>query len=287
MQFASTQTQKLFYACLRMRAFQSLLGQALVTESRAMEHADVCPACRQDKPGVEKDQLRFQVGIWMRTPNARRAKVRMIRKLVVGVVVAATMMITPVAQAQEAAASHRVAVVDVAYIFKNHKGIKAQVSAVEADLKAYDAELKKKRDELKLAAEKLKAFKPGTPDYIAQEEKVASMDSKLRLDMARKRKELADAEAKIYYDNYQKIAAGVKFLAGHYKINLVLRYNSEDMEPDVGESVIRGVMKNIVYHDESLDMTPGVMQYLDRVIPTPTSTPAGSTARNPNGTINK
>ena len=30
-----------------------------------------------------------------------------------------------------------------------------------------------------------------------------------------------------------------------------------------GESVIRGVMKSIVYHDEALDMTKGVMQYLD------------------------
>ncbi len=76
------------------------------------------------------------------------------------------------------------------------------------------------------------------------------MESKLRLDMNRKRKELADAEAKIYFDNYQLIANGVKFLAQHYKINLVLRYNSEDMDLEKGDSVIRGVMKNIVYHDD-------------------------------------
>ena len=205
---------------------------------------------------------------------------RTIRKLVVGAVAAATLMVSTSAGAQEASTPHRVAVVDVAYIFKNHPGIKAQVSAVENELKAYDAELKQKREQLKAAAEKLKVFKAGTPDYVAQEEKVASMDSKLRLDMARKRKELAEAEAKIYYENYQKIAAGVKFLANHYKINLVLRYNSEDMNKDVGESVIRGVMKNIVYHDESLDMTPGVMQYLDRVLPAQNRTaanPAGAT----------
>ncbi len=34
---------------------------------------------------------------------------------------------------------HRIAVVDVAYIFKNHPGIKAQVEKVEDELKAYDA----------------------------------------------------------------------------------------------------------------------------------------------------
>lgn len=38
------------------------------------------------------------------------------------------------------------------------------------------------------------------------------------------------------------------------------------MNLEQGESVIRGVMKNIVYHDESLDMTKGVMQYLDQTM---------------------
>lgn len=161
---------------------------------------------------------------------------------------------------------HRIAVVDVAFIFKNNEGIKSQVKQVEDNLKEFDTELQGKRNELKSAAEKLKTFQPGSPEYTSQEERVASMESKLRLDMARKRKELADREAKIYYDNYQHIAAGVKVLAQHYKINLVLRYNSEDMNLEQGESVIRGVMKNIVYHDEALDMTPGVMQYLNKVL---------------------
>jgi len=173
------------------------------------------------------------------------------------------------AQGQDAA--HRIAVVDVAHIFKNHPGIKAQVEKVESDLKAYDAQLQAKREELKQAAEQLKAYKVGSAEYAAQEELVASMESKLRLDMARTRKELADAEAKIYFQNYKLIADGVKFLANHYKINLVLRYNSEDMDLANGESVIRGVMKNIVYHDESLDMTKGVMQYLDQSMKTANS----------------
>ncbi len=174
------------------------------------------------------------------------------------------------AWAQEST-GHRIAVIDVAYIFKNHEGIKAQVEKVEADLKAYDAELQAKREELKQAAEQLKSFKVGSAEYAAQEERVASMESKLRLDMARKRKELADAEARIYYENYQLIANGVKFLANHYKINLVLRYNSEAMDPDQSDTVIRSVMKTIVYHDDSLDMTKGVMQYLDQTMKTANS----------------
>ncbi len=194
---------------------------------------------------------------------------RIIGKTAIALAICSLSILGPAIASAQEAAPHRVAVVDVAYIFKNHQGIKAEVTRVENDLKAYDAELKGKRDALKAAHEELKQYKAGSPEYSAQEEKVAGMESKLRLDMARKRKELADAEAKIYYENYQRIAEGVKFIAQHYKINLVLRYNSEDMNLEQGDTVIRGVMKNIVYHDESLDMTKGVMQYLDRIASRP------------------
>ncbi len=111
--------------------------------------------------------------------------------------------------------------VDVAYIFKNNEGIKRQVKAVEDNLKAFDTELTAKREQLKTSLEQLKTYQAGSADYTAQEEKVASMESKLRLDMARKRKELADREAKIYYDNYQLISAGVQAIAEYHKISLV------------------------------------------------------------------
>ena len=189
---------------------------------------------------------------------------RLIGKAAIAMAIGVVYALAPAAAAAED--GHRVAVVDVAYIFKNHKGIQAQVTKIENDLKAYDAELKQKREALKNAVEQLKTLKVGSAAYSKQEELVASMESKLRLDMARKRKELGEAEAKIYFDNYQQIAAGVKFLAQHYKINLVLRYNSENMDVEEGNSVIRGVMKNVVYHDDSLDMTKGVMQYLDQVM---------------------
>ncbi len=189
---------------------------------------------------------------------------RFIGKVAIAMAIGTLSALAPLAASAED--FHRIAVVDVAYIFKNHPGIKAQVSQVENELKSYDAELTEKREALKQAAAQLKTLKVGTAAYTAQEEQVASMESKLRLDMQRKRKELGDAEARIYFENYQRIAAGVKFLAQHYKINLVLRYNSEDMDLEQGDSVIRGVMKNIVYHDDSLDMTKGVMQYLDQTL---------------------
>ena len=84
-------------------------------------------------------------------------------------------------------------------------------------------ELKGKREELKQATEQLKTFKVGTSEYAAQwKSKLHRWSRSCDSTWTRKRKELADAEAKIYFENYKLIANGVKFLAQHYKINLVL-----------------------------------------------------------------
>jgi Skp family chaperone for outer membrane proteins len=161
-------------------------------------------------------------------------------------------------------AGHRVAVIDVGYIFKNLPAIKAQVSKVEGDMKKYEAELKQQRDTLKQAVEQLKTLKVGTLDYARQEERVADLESKLRLDKTRKHNQLRGVEAQIYYDNYQRIAAAVKAIATHNNIKLVLRFNSEDMDLEQNDSVVRGVMKNVVYQDSTINITNTVMKYLAR-----------------------
>lgn len=159
-----------------------------------------------------------------------------------------------------AASGHRVAVVDVGKIFKEAPAIQSQIASVKEEMEAFDKQLKGKREKLQAEGQKLKQFKSGTPEYIQIEESLANMETQLRLEMGRKRQELANAEARIYYDNYQQIVASVQTVAEYNKLNLVLRYNSEEMDQEQSDSVLRGVMKNVVYHDKSLDITGLVMQ---------------------------
>ena len=158
---------------------------------------------------------------------------------------------------------HRVALIDVAYILKNLPAIKAQVSKVKRDLEKEEAELKQKRDSLKQAVEQLKTLKVGTADYARQEEYVANLDSKLRVGWVHKHEGLSEAEGKLYYDNYRRIAAAVRVIATHNNINLVLRFNSKEMDPEQNESVIRGVTRNVVYRDNAINITNTVMRYLE------------------------
>ncbi|TWU38725.1 Outer membrane protein (OmpH-like) [Novipirellula aureliae] len=168
--------------------------------------------------------------------------------------------------AQQAASTHppghRVALIDVTYILKNLPAIKAQISKLEADLEKHKAELKQKRDTLKQSVEQLKTLKVGTADYARQEEYVANLESALRSYTIYKHRELSDAEAKTYYDSYQRMTAVVRAIATRNNINLVLRFNSEDIDSEQNDSVTRGIMRNVVYHDSTVNMTNTVLQYL-------------------------
>ena len=172
---------------------------------------------------------------------------------------------------------HKVAVVDVARILKEHAGIVAQRNQIEKELKDFEALVTQKQKDLRAAVEQLKTLEAGTPDYARQEEKIAEEDKNLRLEMNRKRKDLVEAEARVYYENYQMIADAVRRVAEHNKIDLVIRYSGEEMSLEDKESVIRGVMKNVVYHSNRMDLTPIVMQVLDQLMVAKRS--AGSTVK--------
>ena len=173
---------------------------------------------------------------------------------------------------------HRVALIDIAYIFKNLPAIKDHANKVKDEIKKEEAEQKKQRDILNQAVEQLRALKVGTDEYTRQEEHVANLESKIRLRRVHTHRGLNEAQAKLYYDSYQQITAAVRAIATHNNIQLVLRYNSEEMDSEQSDSVVRAVMKNVVYHDSTIDMTDTVMRYLEQKANTPQAATAGNSS---------
>ncbi|MEM9826205.1 MAG: OmpH family outer membrane protein [Planctomycetota bacterium] len=166
------------------------------------------------------------------------------------------------AASQANAQSSQIAVIDVAKIFKETPAIVAEVDAIKAEVAAQKTELQKRQQTLVAESQKLKDHKPGTEGYSKVEETIANMESRMRLDMARTRKGLADKEAKVFFDNYQTIKYIVSGIAKENNIKVVLRYNSEDMEGEKPDTIVRGVMKNVVYHAPEIDITQMVQRYL-------------------------
>ena len=81
--------------------------------------------------------------------------------------------------------------------------------------------------------------------------------------MQLKRKEFMEAEARAYFNAYTQIVDEVTAFAERYRIGLVLRFNSEQIDPSDPQTVLQGVNRAVVYQDR-LNITPQILEQLNR-----------------------
>jgi len=165
-----------------------------------------------------------------------------------------------------------VVVIDIGYIFKNHTRFKGKIADMRKDVTESEQLFRSQRKQIADMAEGLKELNPGTPEYSRREEKITRAEVKLQADMALKRKEFMLREARIYYDIYTEIVKEVEYYSRQHGIGMVLRYNSEPIDPQKGNSVMKGVNRNVVYQ-RNRNITTDI---LNRLIPPRTVNPKPS-----------
>jgi Skp family chaperone for outer membrane proteins len=168
----------------------------------------------------------------------------------------------PPAAAAPAAPGTSVAVIDIAYIFKNHVRFNAQMNDMKRDIEAFDGAIRGDQQAFAKKREGLSAFNPSGADFKKAEEELAHMKSDLDIKVAVKRREFLEQEAKVYYGIYREIEDSVAMFAQRNRIGLVLRYSGDEMKPDDRNSVLQGVNKPVVYQDR-LDVTQHILNQLN------------------------
>ena len=161
-----------------------------------------------------------------------------------------------------------VAVIDVGYIFRNLERFKQAREDINADATKFTEEVRDRRAALAQQAEQLKSTPAGTAQYSQMEEQLANADTQLRLDMGRKQKERVEKEAKIYFNAYKEIEEQVRRFSDRFQIDLVVRFNSEDMDISKPETVLQGINRFVVFQ-RSLNITNHILDELNRGTPPP------------------
>jgi Skp family chaperone for outer membrane proteins len=156
------------------------------------------------------------------------------------------------------------AVVDVAYIFKNHARFKQQMEAMKAKVDAAESELKRDQEDYKRMADQLKSYQPGSPDYKKIEDDMLKKQGDLNLKVSLQKKDFMEQEGRIYFNVSREIDDAVKQLATKNNIVLVLRFNGDPVDPVDRNDILRGINKPIVFYDPRMDITPYVLQDLNR-----------------------
>ena len=96
----------------------------------------------------------------------------------------------------------------------------------------------------------------------AADEELAHLKSDFQIKVAAKRREFLEQEAKVYYNIYREVEDSVTQFALQNRIQLVLRYTSDEMKADDRSSVLQGVNKPVVFQDR-LDITQHVLNKLN------------------------
>jgi len=168
----------------------------------------------------------------------------------------------PAAASQPVVAGTSVAVIDIAFIFKNHVRFNAQMNDMKRDIEAFDAAMRDETTKVNKKQEIMQGYNPASKEFKAADEELAHLKSDFQIKVAAKRREFLELEAKVYYNIYREVEDAVTQFALQNRIQLVLRYTSDEMKADDRASVLQGVNKPVVFQDR-LDITQHILNKLN------------------------
>lgn len=177
---------------------------------------------------------------------------------------------TPGAAAAAPAAPKQVVVIDIAKVFKEFRAFNGQMESMKAEVDAYEEYLKSKQVELQALVEERGKFTANSDEYKAKDQQILQIQSQTSVEATTKRKEFMEREAQIYYSHYLIILRTIDEFAARNGITLVLRYNSEPIDPTNRQSIQQGVNNAIVFQ-RSCDITNFVIKTLNPQAPAATA----------------
>lgn len=167
-------------------------------------------------------------------------------------------------QAQAQGQGGIVVVLDMVRVFKAHPGHQAAIKRIEARAEEMRLDFQKQQIALQEKAKQASAqYQSSQLDQIEiqlRQEEVA-LQTKAR----QAQTELMKSEAEAFYKTHSEVMTIVQELCQKYGVGLVLGYDSEPIDPNRPESVIRGVQRSVVYQtndltDHVLHKIPGAVQ---------------------------
>lgn len=161
-----------------------------------------------------------------------------------------------------------VVVIDIGAVFKLHSRFNQEMEVMKKDVADFENYVRDERDRIGKLNEQLKQFNAGTPNYNMLEKDVHQKMADLQVQMSLKRKQFMEQEAKLYYNVYDEVTRVVARFANENGISLVLRYNSETIDPTDRTSVLAGVNNPIVFQ-RNLDITKWIVDILNGSSPPP------------------
>ncbi len=161
-------------------------------------------------------------------------------------------------------AGSRIALLDVSYIFSHHVRLKGMVEDLKREMQQAEAWRKSEYETMAKQREELQTYHKGTPQFKEMEENLANREAQFKVQMQLKKKDLIQKEYGMYNTVYQEILQATDLYCRQNGIDMVVQFKGDSVDPQQPESVAMFIQRPVVWYNKGLDITPIVLQELNR-----------------------
>jgi outer membrane protein len=161
-------------------------------------------------------------------------------------------------------APHRIALIDMAQVFKKYKKFEIMREELKGKLQESEATFKQLATKLQQQQTELKNYKQGSDEYARLEKVLVEQTTKAEAFRKTQQRDLIRSEAQIYKTIYLEVSDAVQKFAQLRNYTLVLRFTADEESPSENpEEVMRSLNKQVVYYRQNDDVTRNIVRYLN------------------------
>ena len=208
-----------------------------------------------------------------RRPNGTAKECSDVKKfklLTVAVASLGLFVATATLSAQEAAAPsspsspHQIALIDMAFIFKNYDKFKDQTASLQKAAEDAEAEAQKMMEQGKQLQQQLQTMQAGSPDYTKLESELIGLKNKLETFRQIEQQKIVRQQADVYKTIYLEVQDVVRRYATHYDYSLVMRFSREEVSASTNpQAILQSMNRQVVHYQPQDDITEPILSYLN------------------------
>ena len=176
-------------------------------------------------------------------------------------------------------APHKVGLIDMAHVFKNYKKFEALREELKEEIGGSESKAKAMQEELAQMQKDMKGLAEGGPEYSKAEQSIVAKAAAFETFRRAASREFLKKESQIYLQVYNETSSAVEKYAKYHKYTLIIRFNREELDTENPQNLLQGMNRQVVYHQTEDDITPSVLEFLNRKYNTNTAPAAAAPPR--------
>jgi len=177
---------------------------------------------------------------------------------------------TPRKEAAAEELPHKIALIDMTYIFKNYEKLKYRETELKAEFEDLRGELEKKRKKgLDMEAE-LKDYKQDSPEFDAKKQKLDKLAQDLQFDTKQVQIKMQKEQARMTLEIYHEVHDVVERFCKQYNYTLVLQFSRSEVNSTDPQRLMQVINQPVVYYRKTEsgkckdDLSEPVVKHLNR-----------------------